>query len=147
MLLRLRDKHRLSTAPQALANIAIQAIEEGDPFDRRKEHFFAIGINDTNVSFAELVSLGIDDMCLVDPAIAFQRAASECTASVAFIHNHPDGDVRASDEDVIMTYQLIEFGEHIGITVLDHIVIGNSSEHKFYSIRKNHPAPWHWLGY
>lgn len=41
-------------------------------------------------------------------------------------HFHPSGDAKPSKEDIIVTQNIINVGEIIGINVLDHIIIGNN---------------------
>jgi DNA repair protein RadC len=41
------------------------------------------------------------------------------------MHNHPSGDPTPSREDVELNRRLVQAGELIGISVLDHLVIGD----------------------
>jgi len=45
-------------------------------------------------------------------------------ASVIFGHNHPSGSTSPSESDIQITNQLIEAGKILGISVLDHIIVG-----------------------
>jgi DNA repair protein RadC len=46
-------------------------------------------------------------------------------ASIALVHNHPSGDPEPSPEDIATTKRLAEAGKILGITLLDHVVIGD----------------------
>ena len=59
------------------------------------------------------------------PREIFRFAIEECANSVILLHNHPSGDPQPSQEDIRATKRLIEAGDHIGIKVLDHIIIGD----------------------
>ena len=59
------------------------------------------------------------------PREIFRFAIENAANSVILVHNHPSGDPQPSQEDIRATKQLIEAGNHIGIKVLDHIVIGD----------------------
>jgi DNA repair protein RadC len=59
------------------------------------------------------------------PREIFRFAIEESANSIVLVHNHPSGDPQPSQEDIRATKQLIEAGNHIGIRVLDHIVIGD----------------------
>ena len=48
-------------------------------------------------------------------------------------HNHPSGSVEPSEEDIVLTKQLIEGGKFLGIPVLDHLVVSGS---EYSSIRQ-----------
>ena len=39
-------------------------------------------------------------------------------------HFHPSSDPSPSNEDILLTKQLVECGKIIGIEVLDHIIVG-----------------------
>lgn len=43
------------------------------------------------------------------------------------VHNHPSGDTKPSKEDVATTERVKEVGKLLGINMLDHIIIGDSS--------------------
>lgn len=75
----------------------------------------------------ENVSVG--DLCssVVHPRETFKSAIKRSAAAVIFIHNHPSGDPTPSDDDVTMTKRLIEAGNILGISVLDHIIIGDGT--------------------
>ena len=45
----------------------------------------------------------------------------------AFVHNHPSGNVEASEDDIKLTKRLAQAGEIVGIDVLDHVIIGGKS--------------------
>ena len=61
------------------------------------------------------------------PREIFRFAIEESANSVVLLHNHPSGDAQPSQEDIRATKQLIEAGNHIGIKVLDHIIIGDGT--------------------
>ena len=61
------------------------------------------------------------------PREIFRFAIEESANSVVLVHNHPSGDAQPSQEDIRATKQLIEAGNHIGIKVLDHVIIGDGT--------------------
>ena len=52
---------------------------------------------------------------------AFRYEAS----SIILIHNHPSGYPEPSREDLVLTRRVKEAGELLGISLLDHIIIGD----------------------
>ncbi len=82
----------------------------------------------------EDVSIGGLHSALVHPREVFKPAIKKSAASVILIHNHPSGDPNPSKEDLELTDNLIKAGKLIGIDVLDHIVIGEST---YCSMRSN----------
>lgn len=67
------------------------------------------------------------------PREVFRYAIEMHANSICLLHNHPSGDPQPSTEDIRATKQLIEAGNHIGIKVLDHIIIGDGI---FYSMKE-----------
>ena len=59
------------------------------------------------------------------PREIFRFAIEESANSLVLCHNHPSGDPQPSQEDIRATKMLIEAGDHIGIKVLDHVIIGD----------------------
>ena len=59
------------------------------------------------------------------PREIFRFAIEASANSIVLVHNHPSGDPQPSQEDIRATKQLIEAGNHIGIKVLDHVIIGD----------------------
>ena len=59
------------------------------------------------------------------PREIFRFAIEESANTIVLVHNHPSGDPQPSQEDIRATKQLIEAGNHIGIKVLDHVIIGD----------------------
>lgn len=45
--------------------------------------------------------------------------------SMVLVHNHPSGDPTPSRADMLLTKRLKEAGELVGITLIDHVVIGD----------------------
>lgn len=45
-------------------------------------------------------------------------------AVVLLFHNHPSGNPQPSPEDIRSTLQLREAGEILGVTLLDHVIVG-----------------------
>ena len=49
------------------------------------------------------------------------------------MHNHPSGDSTPSRDDIISTKRLKEAGKLIGISLLDHIILG---DRKYTSLKE-----------
>lgn len=94
----------------------------------QKEHFICLFLNTKNHVIAqETLSMGSLNASIVHPREVF-RAAMKCSsAAIICAHNHPSGDPTPSPEDISLTARLMQAGEIVGIDVLDHLVIGDSS--------------------
>jgi DNA repair protein RadC len=106
----------------------VYALTQGRLKGKKKEYFLA-ALLDTRAHLIKLaeISIGSLDGSIVHPREVFKEAISASAASVIFIHNHPSGDTEASDDDIRLTKRLAEVGELVGISVLDHVIIGGRS--------------------
>jgi DNA repair protein RadC len=68
---------------------------------------------------------------LVHPREVFKEAYLLSASSIICVHNHPSGNVTPSKNDEVLTKQLKNCGELLGIRVLDHIIVGNNSYFSF----------------
>jgi DNA repair protein RadC len=98
-----------------------------------KKEMFRCALLDTKNKIIrdEVVSVGSLTASLVHPRETFKAAIRESAAAVIFIHNHPSGDIKPSQEDILLTRRLVQAGEVLGIQVLDHIIIGDGSHFSF----------------
>ena len=80
----------------------------------------------------EIISRGTVNCTLVSPREIFVSALRHQAASVILMHNHPSGDPTPSEEDVRSTQNVKKLGDLLGITLLDHIVVG---DHRYVSLR------------
>jgi DNA repair protein RadC len=78
------------------------------------------------------VSRGTLDSTLVHPREVFKAALLANSAAIVISHNHPSsGDPTPSADDVDLTRRLAAAGELLGISLLDHIVIGDGRYFSF----------------
>ena len=78
-----------------------------------------------------VVSIGSLTLSIVHPREVFKAAILLNTAAIICAHNHPSGDPEPSSEDRVLTVRLRQAGELLGITVLDHIVLGDDRTFSF----------------
>lgn len=80
--------------------------------------------------------IGTLTQALVEPRGILVPALLANAAGVIVFHNHPSGDPTPSSDDLALTNRLIEAGNIVGISVLDHIVLGDAP--RYTSIRHLH---------
>lgn len=73
-----------------------------------------------------VLSIGTVDMALISPRELFIEALQRKAAAIILLHNHPSGDPEPSREDVHITRRVYEAGALLGISLLDHIIIGDN---------------------
>jgi DNA repair protein RadC len=54
----------------------------------------------------------------------FKEAIRRNAANIIVVHNHPSGDPTPSPEDVALTRAVVQAGQLLDVTVLDHLIIG-----------------------
>jgi len=99
---------------------------------KNREHFYVLLLDGKNRLIKEvLISLGSLTASLVHPRELFSQAVREQAAGAILVHNHPSGDPAHSREDLDLTERIKDAGKLLGITVLDHVIIGQSSYYSF----------------
>ena len=91
-----------------------------------KEYFKVLLLNTKNeIIMVDDVSVGNLNSAVVHPREVFSRAIRVCASSMILVHNHPSGNPQPSREDIDLTERLIEAGNILGISVIDHLVVGD----------------------
>src|SRR5690606_16348151 len=106
-------------------NVLHQYLEGAD-----REHVVVLLLDTQNqIIGIHTVTVGTLDASLVHPREIFKPAILANAASVLLAHNHPSGDPTPSAEDRSVTRQMVAAGGVIGIEVLDHVVVGDTSRY------------------
>ena len=100
--------------------------------EAKQESFFTILLDNKHwIIKGQIISIGILNKSLVHPRECFAPAIEHRAAAIVLVHNHPSGDPQPSTADINITKRLVQVGEIVGISVLDHIIIGNGSYYSF----------------
>lgn len=93
-----------------------------------QEHFCVLFLNNANkaTGFKVLFSGGMN-AATVDLKVVFRNAILFGASSLILVHNHPSNTLTASQEDIKLTQEIKQAGKLLGIKILDHIIITNSS--------------------
>lgn len=125
------------THPQLVSELCYSILRAEQENDQNKEHFWVIGLDvKLKVRYVELVSLGNLTASVVSPRETFRLAIIKNVASIIAVHNHPSGEVEPSGEDIRITKQLVEAGKILGISVRDHVVIGEVTSEGYFSMNE-----------
>lgn len=112
------------------ADAFFRSVFDFDHLDR--EVFAAVALNTKNrVIGAWEVSVGSLNASIVHPRELFRQAVMLSAASLILGHNHPSGDPTPSGADIQLTRRLVKAGDVLGIEILDHIVVGDTSNVSF----------------
>jgi len=100
--------------------------------DKKREMFLVVLLDARHrVMDEEIISEGSLTTSIVHPREVFLPAVRESAGAVVFVHNHPSGDPRPSEEDIAVTRRLVHASELLGIRVLDHIIVGDGCYSSF----------------
>lgn len=68
---------------------------------------------------------------VADPKLIFKLALEELASGIILVHNHPSGNLAASQADMALTSKLKESGKLLEIQVLDHLIVAGKSYFSF----------------
>lgn len=79
----------------------------------------------------ETLEEGTTDRAAVYPRRVIEAALRRRAASLVFAHNHPNGDVRPSEQDKFLTRALVSAANTVQIRVLDHLIVSADAAFSF----------------
>lgn len=100
--------------------------------DKKREYFAAVYLDAKNrVIDTEVLFEGTLTASSVYPREVVQAALGQHAAALIFAHNHPSGDPRPSQEDIVITRKLVFACEIMGIRTHEHLIIGDNQTFSF----------------
>lgn len=105
---------------------------KADLQDLPHEEFWVLLLNRANrVTKKCQISQGGVAGTVADPKIIFKLALEELASGIILAHNHPSGNLSASQTDIDLTKKLKEGGKLLEIQVLDHIILAGQKYFSF----------------
>lgn len=102
--------------------------------DRCQEKFICISLNGAHeIIRVRIVTMGLVNKTIVHPREVFADPLQDRASAVIVAHNHPSGQMIASEEDDEITQRLQDAAQILGIHFLDHLIF---SENAYISYRK-----------
>lgn len=112
------EKPKVSSSHDAYCYIG------GDLMDLLHEEFWVLFLNRANrIIRKKRVSEGGVSGTVADPKIIFKMALEDLASGVIVVHNHPSGNLTASQTDIDLTKKLKEAGKFLEIQLIDHLII------------------------
>ncbi len=100
--------------------------------DRKQEHFLCVSVNGANeVMNVRVITIGLVNKTQVHPREVFADVIAERASALIVAHNHPNGELRPSDEDRQITKRLQDAAEILGLKLLDHIIFNAKGYYSF----------------
>ena len=103
-------------------------------FNGKKQEYFYVVYLDNQKKYIDkkLLFKGTVNYSLVHPREIFKEAYVLSASYIVCIHNHPSGDASPSSNDIDVTKRIKEIGNMHGISLLDHIIIGDNNYYSFF---------------
>ena len=120
---RRKDQDQLEKPLLNSSNSAFEIIK-GDLMDLPHEEFWVLLMNRAQrLIKKKRVSEGGVSGTVADPKIIFKLALEELASGVIVVHNHPSGNLTASQSDIHLTKKLREAGKVLDISLHDHLIV------------------------
>jgi len=129
-----RRRRALEPRERASVTTSATAYELVRPMlaDKPHEEFWLIFLDRGNRLLDKCrISQGGMHGTVADPKIIFKEALDRRASSVVLCHNHPSGQLRPSEEDILLTRKLVEGGRILDISVHDHLIVTAAGYYSF----------------
>lgn len=103
-------------------------------------------LNSKNILIKMLdVALGGGNFAAIEPKQVLVEPIKLQAQKIILVHNHPSGDPTPSKGDFQVTDRIFECADIMGITLLDHIIIGNNKYKSVFEKWKDCETKWVFL--
>ena len=91
----------------------------------KNEEFRVLYLNSKNILLKDaVISKGIATKTLIDYRVIAQEVINISATGIIVVHNHPSGDSKPSEQDIVTTNSLKAFLKYINVRLLDHFIVG-----------------------
>lgn len=125
-----RGYHLSMNCPSSIADYYMEELRH------RREEAFMAAFFDSKCKFLgdSVIATGSISYAYVSLMELFRKALLRNAVMIVILHNHPSGDPTPSTEDKKLTEQIRAGASVLGLTLADHIVIGDQ---QYFSFREN----------
>jgi DNA repair protein RadC len=129
---RRRREHDPEEKPRISKSVDAYDILRSNLLDIPHEEFWIILLNRANrVIKKHQISQGGVAGTVADPKIIFKIALEELASGIILGHNHPSGNLNASQADIELTKKLVAGAKLLEMQVLDHIILAGQKYFSF----------------
>ena len=129
---------RLVDAPALYSDREISSVEDAlmliadelKQYDREVFGIINLKSNGQIVNF-NICSMGTVNMAIVSPREVFKSTILSNAQAFIGIHNHPSGNYKPSENDIMTTKQLMQCGRIMDIKMIDHVIVGGATKKIF----------------
>jgi len=95
---------------------------------KKNEEFWLISLDSKNAIIKEnLISKGMSDKSPVYPRQVLETAMKNGASSILLLHNHPNGNPQASEQDITITKAIDIPARMLNMTIYDHIIVAGEN--------------------
>ena len=120
---KVKAKDRVVIRTSADAYRAVRSLYDEDTIDYIESSYVLLLNRANQVIGKKLLSTGGTSSCIVDVRVIAQISLSTNAHAIIMTHNHPSGNISASDQDISITRKVKEALDLFDIRVLDHIIV------------------------
>ena len=80
----------------------------------------------------DILFIGTLDSTSFHPREVLKGAIKKSASAIIVMHNHPSGTVTPSNNDIILTKQLMRSCQIVGIPLLDHLITNGNDYYSFF---------------
>ena len=92
------------------------------------ESFIVLYLNRANSTIGyQVISQGGVSGTIVDCRLIFTSAITCCASGIILSHNHPSGNLTASQQDIELTIRIKEICKLVNIQLIDHLILSPDS--------------------
>lgn len=114
--------------PQIVSSRQAYEVIAADLIDKQKEELWGIFLSRSNkLIYKKKLSEGGLSATTMDPKVIFYEALGSGCSGFILAHNHPSGNMKPSNADIINTKRIIEGGNFLDLHLLDHIIVAGNS--------------------
>jgi DNA repair protein RadC len=129
---RRRKELEVNERPKITGSRDVYDVIKADLLDIPHEEFWILLLNRANrIIRKSQISQGGIAGTVADPKIIFKLALDELASGIILAHNHPSGNLTASQADLDLTKKLKEAGKLLDIQVLDHVIVAGQKYFSF----------------
>lgn len=118
-----KAKDRVQVKTSRDAYNALREMYDADEIDYIESSYILLLNHANHVIGKRLLSTGGRSACIIDTAVVAQISLSKNAHAIILSHNHPSGNLDASQQDIQITLKVKKALDLFDIRVLDHIIV------------------------
>ena len=100
--------------------------------DKAHEEFWVLYLNRNNkVIGKEKISSGGQSSTTVEVKFIIKNALIRLATGIILVHNHPSGNLKPSESDILLTKKIKNASNLLDITTFDHLILSNEGYFSF----------------